>query len=97
MFAFYGSGMGFYPRYEIITIFSSIVKRNQEFGLRIADCGFGKAQRKPIYSASKTWSLGPVHDPVSRGSEYNGSAGTSANTFGVLEYWSTGVLAKTKA
>jgi hypothetical protein len=24
------------------------------------------------------------------GSEYNGSAGTSANTFGVLEYWSVG-------
>jgi hypothetical protein len=30
-------------------------------------------------------------------SEYNGSAGTGANTFGVLEYWSTGVLAKMKA
>jgi hypothetical protein len=50
-----------------------------------------------IYSASKTWSLGPVHDPVSRGSEFNGFAGIGANTFGVLEYWSTGVLAKTKA
>jgi hypothetical protein len=28
-----------------------------------------------IYSTLKTWSLGPVHDPVSRGSEFNGFAG----------------------
>ena len=31
------------------------------------------------------------------GSEYNGSAGTDTNTLGVMEYWSTGVLAKMKA
>jgi hypothetical protein len=30
-------------------------------------------------------------------SEYNGSAGTGANFFGVLVYWSTGVLEKMKA
>jgi hypothetical protein len=30
-------------------------------------------------------------------SEFNGFAGAGANRFGVLEYWSIGVLARTKA
>ena len=30
-------------------------------------------------------------------SEFNGFAGAGANHFGVLEFWSIGVLAKTKA
>jgi hypothetical protein len=30
-------------------------------------------------------------------SEYNGFAGAGENSFGVLEYWNTGVLAKMKA
>jgi hypothetical protein len=30
-------------------------------------------------------------------SEFNGFAGAGANRFGVLEFWSIGVLAKTKA
>jgi hypothetical protein len=29
--------------------------------------------------------------------KFNGLAGTGASSFGVLEYWSTGVLAKMKA
>jgi hypothetical protein len=30
-------------------------------------------------------------------SEFNGSAGTGESSFGVLEYWSIGVLEKMKA
>ena len=40
--------------------------------------------------------MGPVHDPAFRGAEINGFAVTGASSFGVLEYWSIGVLAKMK-
>ena len=38
-----------------------------------------------------------IENPALRGSEYNGFAGTGASFFGVLEYWSTGVLVIRKA
>jgi len=38
-----------------------------------------------IYSTSKTWSCGPVHDPALRGSVLNGFAGIGGELF-----WSTG-------
>ena len=46
-----------------------------------------------LYSTSKTWSLGPAHDPAWRGSDFNGFASTGGELFwsaGVLEYWSVG-------
>jgi hypothetical protein len=51
---------------------------------------------KKLYSSLKTLSLGSVHDPALRGSEFNGFAGVGANRFGVLEYLSIGVLTKTQ-
>jgi hypothetical protein len=38
-----------------------------------------------------------IENPVLKArSEFNGFASTSANSFGVMEYWSVGVLAKMK-
>ena len=43
-----------------------------------------------VYSTLKTWSLGPGQSPVALPIKI-------ASCFGVLEYWSIGVLAKAKA
>ena len=50
MFAFYGSGMGFYPLSKSITIFTGIVKGICDFGLRIAELGRHRVNQLIFYT-----------------------------------------------
>ncbi|MGD8695314.1 MAG: hypothetical protein PVI74_15795, partial [Syntrophobacterales bacterium] len=52
---------------------------------------------RPQFSRAKKYLFNIENLVLKARSECNGLADTGARSFGVLEYWSTGVLAKTKA